>query len=148
MFIYILTFIIYIIYTIHIIKSSINLYFKLKKDNVVGKNRIKYIQQTFNIHINTLYNWINKYYNLNDNTFDFSNYKTNFKYNNVKITFFIEKFILNSIDNNNFFNIKKIKINIKNKFNVILSKSSFCHILHKNNFTYKNIPINEDKLNI
>ncbi len=43
-------------YSIAIIKSSINLYFKLKKDNINGKNRIKYIQHTFNIHINTLYN--------------------------------------------------------------------------------------------
>ena len=42
-------------YSIAIIKSSINLYFKLKKDNIIGKKRIKYIEQTFNIHINTLY---------------------------------------------------------------------------------------------
>ena len=87
-------------YSISIIKSAINLYFKLKKDNIVGKNRINYIQQTFNIHINTLYNWINKYYNINNETFDFSTYKTNFKYNNVKITSHIENFVLNSIDNN------------------------------------------------
>lgn len=140
-------------YTIPIIKSSINLYFKLKKDNIIGKNRIKYIHQTFNIHINTLYIWINKYYNIDDDVFDFSNYKSNFKYNNVKITSTIENFVLNSIDNNNNFNIKKIKMNIKNKFNTILSKSSIYHILHKNNFTYKNIvikniPINDDKLNV
>ena len=140
-------------YSISIIKSAINLYFKLKKDNIVGKNRINYIQQTFNIHINTLYNWINKYYNINNETFDFSTYKTNFKYNNVKITSHIENFVLNSIDNNNNFNIKKIKTNIKNKFNVILSKSSIYHILHKNNLTYKNIivkniPIDNDKLKI
>ena len=42
-------------YSIAIIKSSINLYFKLKKDNIIGKKRIKYIEQPFNIHINTLY---------------------------------------------------------------------------------------------
>ena len=87
-------------YSISIIKSAINLYFKLKKDNIVGKNKINYIQQTFNIHINTLYNWINKYYNINNETFDFSTYKTNFIYNNVKITSHIENFVLNSIDNN------------------------------------------------
>jgi len=38
------------------------------------------------IHINTLYNWINKYYNSETNTFNFSQFKTNFKYNNTKIT--------------------------------------------------------------
>ena len=41
-------------YSIVIIKSSINLYFKLKKDNIIGKKRIKYIEHSFNIHINTL----------------------------------------------------------------------------------------------
>ncbi len=30
-------------YSIAIIKSSINLYFKLKKDNIIGKNSIKYV---------------------------------------------------------------------------------------------------------
>jgi transposase len=138
-------------YSISTIKSSINLYFKLKKDNIIGKNRIKYIQHTFNIHINTLYNWINKYYNYDNNTFNFSTYKTYFKYNNIKISPIIENFILNSIDNNNNFNIKKIKINIKNKFNIHLSKSSIYHVLHKNNLTYKNIiikniPIDDNKL--
>lgn len=138
-------------YSIDIIKSSINLYFKLKNDNIIGKNRIKYIQHIFNIHINTLYNWINKYYNTHTNTFDFSNYKTNFKYNNLKITTSIETLILNSIDNNNNFNIKKIKNNIKNKFDVSLSKSTIYHILHKHNLTYKkiyikNIPYDEDKI--
>lgn len=140
-------------YSIVIIKSSINLYFKLKKDNIIGKKRIKYIEHSFNIHINTLYNWISKYYNFNNNVFNFSTYKTNFKYNNIKITSLIENFVLNSIDNNNNFNIKKIKINVKNKFNIVLSKSSIYHILHKNNLTYKkimvkNIPIDDDKLNI
>jgi len=72
------------------------------------------------VHINTLYNWINKYYNSETNTFDFSQFKTNFKYNNTKITNNIEIFIINSIDSNNNFNIKKIKKNIKIKFNLIL----------------------------
>ena len=34
-------------YSIAIIKSSINLYFKLKKDNIIGKKRIKYIEHIF-----------------------------------------------------------------------------------------------------
>lgn len=139
-------------YSIDIIKSSINLYFKLKKDNILGKKRIKYIETTFNIHINTLYNWINKYFDLNTHTFNFDTFKNNFKYNNKKITVEIENFIISSIDNNNNFNIKKIKNNIKKKFNISLSKSTVYFVLHKNNFTFKNIiikntPIEDDKLN-
>jgi len=140
-------------YSIDIIKSSINLYFNLKKNNIIGKNRISYIQNTFNIHINTLYNWIKLYYDINNNTFNFSNYKTSFKYKNKKINSCIENFILNSIDKNNNFNIKKIKNEIKSKFNVSLSKSSIYFVLHKNNLTYKklyvkNIPTNDDQINI
>lgn len=139
-------------YSIDIIKSSINLYFKLKNDNILGKKRIKYIKTTFNIHINTLYNWINKYFDLNTRTFNFNTFKNNFKYNNKKISNEIENFIINSIDVNNNFNIKKIKNNIKNKFNIFLSKSSIYFVLHKNNLTFKNIvikntPIEDDKLN-
>lgn len=139
-------------YSIDIIKSSINLYFNLKKNNIIGKTRITYIQDTFNIHINTLYNWIKLYYNTYDHTFDFSKYKSSFKYNNKKINQTIENFILTSIDKNNNFNIKKIKINIKNKFNISLSKSSIYFVLHSNNLTYKklyvkNIPTDDDKIN-
>jgi transposase len=139
-------------YSIDIIKCSINLYYKLKKNNIIGKDRIKYIEDTFSIHINTLYNWINKYYNLQNNTFNFSSYKTNFKYNNLKITSNIETFILNSIDSNNNFNIKNIKHNIQNKFNITLSKASIYHVLHKNNLTYnkniyvKNIPYDDETI--
>lgn len=128
-------------YSIDIIKSSINLYFKLKKDNILGKKRINYIKQTFNIHINTLYNWINNFYNSNNNTFNFTNYKSKFKYNNTKINSCIETFIINSIDNNNNFNIKNIKNNIKIKFNISISKSTIYYVLHKHNLTYKNIII-------
>ena len=45
-------------YSIDIIKSCINLYFKLKNENIIGKQRIDFIKSTFNIHINTLYKWI------------------------------------------------------------------------------------------
>jgi len=138
-------------YSINIIKSCINLYFKLKNDNIVGKKRIKYISNVFNVHINTVYNWINKYFDINTHNFNFSNYKTNFKYNNIKITPIIETFIINSINNNNNFNIRKIKLNIKTKFNIKISKSSIYFVLHKNNLTYKkmyvkNIPYDENKI--
>ena len=42
-------------YSIDIIRSSINLYIKLKNENIIGKERIKFIKSVFNIHINTLY---------------------------------------------------------------------------------------------
>jgi transposase len=124
-------------YSIDIIKTAINLYIKLQNENIIGKNRIKFINSVLNIHINTLYKWINKYYNKDLQTFNFTTYKTNYKYNNTKITQSIESFIINSINKNNNFNIIKIKNNIKKKFNVSLSKSTIYYVLHKNNFTYK-----------
>ena len=53
--------------------------------------------------------------------------------------------------NNIFFNIKKIKKDIINNFNVSLSKQSIYYVLHKNNLTYKqirvkNIPYTNEKL--
>ena len=50
-------------------------------------------------------------------------YNTKFTYNNIKITYDIKQFIIKSIDGNNNFNIKKIRKNIKTKFNTSLSKS-------------------------
>jgi transposase len=126
-------------YSKDIIKSVILLYYKLQKEKIIGKKRTEIINKVFNIHINTLYNWIKIYYNKKTNIFDFSSYKTNFKYNNLKITNQLEVFVINSIDVNNNFNIKKIKNNIKISFNITLSKSSIYHILHKNNLTYKKI---------
>lgn len=136
-------------YSIDIIRSSINLYIKLKNENIVGKERIKFINSVFNIHINTLYKWLDKYYNKITNSFNFSTYKTNFKYNNLKITNTIEKFIIESMDTNNNFNIKNIRKNILNKFNVKLSKATIYFVLHKNNLTYKkmyikNIPYEDE----
>ena len=72
-------------YSIDIIKASILLYYKLKNNKIIGKKRVAIINHTFNLHMNTLYNWIKLYYNKINNTFDFSSYKTNFKYNNLKI---------------------------------------------------------------
>ncbi len=155
MFIYILSFLLYIYkykcIQLKLLKHLLIYILNLKKNNIVGKKRIDIINSSFNIHINTLYNWINLFYNINTNTFNFLKYKTNFKYNNTKINSSIEIFIVNSIDSNNNFNIKKIKYNIRNKFNIEISKSTIYHILHKNNLTYKNItvkniPLNPDKL--
>ena len=65
-------------YSIDIIKSSIKLYFKLEQQNIIGKERIKIINSTFDLHINTLYRWINIYYNYYNNIFSFNQYNTHF----------------------------------------------------------------------
>ena len=78
------------------------MYFELEKKNIIGKERIKIINSVYDFHINTLYRWIYIYYNYDE-------YNTNFTYNNIKITYDIEQFIIKSIDGNNNFNIKKIK---------------------------------------
>ena len=133
-------------YSIDIIKSSIKLYFKLEQQNIIGKNRIKIINSIFDLHINTLYRWINIYYNYNNKTFSFNHYNTHFKYNNIKINHEIEQFIINSINSNNNFNIKNIKKNIKNKYNISLSKPTIYNVLHKHNLTYKKIIIKTNPL--
>ena len=45
-------------YSIDIIKASILLYYKLKNNKIIGKKRVAIINHTFNLHMNTLYNWI------------------------------------------------------------------------------------------
>ncbi len=46
-------------------------------------------------------------------------YNTNFTYNNIKITYDIEQFIIKSIDGNNNFNIKNIKTKFKNETRIL-----------------------------
>lgn len=132
-------------YNIDIIKSAINIFKELSKKNIKGYKKINFIKNTLGCHINSIYNWINKFKNLHLNTFNKS------KYNNVKVTDEIEIFILNSITKFNTFNIKKIKSNIKKKFNIILSRTTIYNVLHKNNLTYKKtkvktIPYTNEKL--
>lgn len=43
-------------YSIDIIKAIINLYYKLQKEGIKGYKRINFIKNTFNVHINTVYN--------------------------------------------------------------------------------------------
>ena len=72
------------------------------------QQRKDFITKTFKDHINSVYNWINKQYEVK---------KLRKKYENIKITDTIECFILNSLNNNPVINIKTIKQwvgNIKN----------------------------------
>ena len=51
----------------NIIKASLNLYFKLKKENIHGRKLENIITDTFSISISTFYNWLNKYNNDDNN---------------------------------------------------------------------------------
>ena len=42
--------------------SVINIYNELKNYNIIGQRRKDFITTTFNIHINSVYNWINTRY--------------------------------------------------------------------------------------
>lgn len=139
-------------YSIDIIKSSINIYYELERKHIIGKERNKIITDVFGIHMNTLYNWIRIYYNKITQLFNFTSYKSNFKYNNVKITKEIEVFILNSIDKNNNFSVKNIRNKISDIFKISLSKTSIYYVLHNHNLTFKkltikNVPYSDEKLN-
>ena len=108
--------------------SVINIYNELKNYNIIGQRRKDFITTTFNIHINSVYNWINTRYAVKN---------LRKKYKNIKITSTIEHFILNSINNNPIINIKTIKKNILMNFNISLSISSIYYVIKNNNLTYK-----------
>ena len=91
------------IYSFEIINSAIKNYKLLGKNNIISTKRIKIINDTFDIHTNTLYRWLKKY---SDKNLD---YNIKSKYNNKKITDEMELFIINSKSINNTFNIKNIK---------------------------------------
>jgi transposase len=103
----------------------INVYKKIKDYMIKGDDRKDFITQTFNIHINSLYNWIKDANNDNNNT--------NFiKYKNSKIDIVIETYIIH-IFNDGVTNPKTIKTKIKNKFNLFLSYRDILCIFKINN---------------
>ena len=108
--------------------TIINIYNELKNYNIIGQQRKDFITKTFKVHINSVYNWINKQYDVK---------KLRKKYENIKITDTIECFILNSLNDNPVINIKTIKQYILKNFNVSLSISSIYYVIKNNNFTYK-----------
>ena len=103
----------------------INVYKKIKDYMIKGDDRKDFITQTFNIHINSLYNWIKDANNDNNNT-DF------IKYKNSKIDIVIETYIIH-IFNDGVTNPKTIKTKIKNKFNLCLSYKDILCIFKINN---------------
>ena len=111
----------------------INVYNQLSKYNIKGIEKKQFITNTFDLHINSLYNWIKKDTKIEDNN----------KYLNTKIDFIIENFV----NFNKKFKIDKIKKNIKDKLNISLSYKDILCILKKNNLKYdkKIIKDNIDK---
>ena len=71
----------------------INVYNQLSKYNIKGIEKKQFITNTFDLHINSLYNWIKKDTKIEDNN----------KFLNTKIDFIIENFVID------YFN-KKFKI--------------------------------------
>ena len=104
--------------------NCINVYNKLKDHMIKGNRRINFITETFNIHINSLYNWIKDTKNNNNTNF--------IKYKNSKIDIVIETYII-SIFNDGITNPKTIKIKIKNNFNLFLSYKDILCIFKINN---------------
>ena len=66
----------------------INVYNQLSKYNIKGIEKKQFITNTFNLHINSLYNWIKKDTKINNN-----------KYLNIKIDFIVEKFVIDYFNN-------------------------------------------------
>lgn len=113
----------------------INVYNQLSKYNIKGIEKKQFITNTFDLHINSLYNWIKKDTKIEDNN----------KYLNTKIDFIIENFVIDYF--NKKFKIDKIKKNIKDKLNISLSYKDILCILKTNNLKYdkKIIKDNIDK---
>ena len=109
----------------------VNLYHQLKLNNINGYKRINIIMNitNFKFHINSLYNWI-KNIQIKKRSF-----------HNFKITNDIENFIIDKLTHNQFITTKQIKFLIKQKFNVILSKTSIYSIYKKNKFSFKKCKI-------
>jgi transposase len=105
-------------------------------------NKIREILcKKYNVSLSTIYLWISEYnfqdINIKKFVENYKKYKTYKKYKNIKITKEIESFIIDTIIANNQYSAKKLKILVKNKFNVCLSLPTIYHILHVNNYSYK-----------
>ena len=61
----------------------INVYNQLSKYNIKGIEKKQFITNTFNLHINSLYNWIKKDTKINNN-----------KYLNIKIDLLLKNLLL------------------------------------------------------
>jgi len=62
---------------------------ELKNYNIIGQQKKDFITKIFKVHINSVYNWINKQYDVK---------KLRKEYENIKIIDTIECFILNSLN--------------------------------------------------
>ena len=51
-------------YSIFTKNTIINIYYELKNYNIIEQQRKDFITKTFKVHINSVYNWINKQYDV------------------------------------------------------------------------------------
>lgn len=110
-------------------------------NNIINNKNIKLVKKELNISFPNnrisnkhIYTIINK----NNHCFLCSKYT----HNNYKINNEIEKFIIDSINNNNCLVAKDIKNLISEKFKLDISLTSVYNILKKNNYIYKKTKIN------
>lgn len=109
----------------------INVYNKLNEYNITGFDKKVFIMNTFNLHINSLYNWIKVNHKINNIN----------KYLNNKIDCVIESFVINTFDKEQ--KIKNIKKKIKDKFKISLSYKDILCILKVNNLQFNNKKIKD-----
>jgi len=109
-------------------KICINVYRELNNYNIKGNNKKQFISNTFDIHINTLYNWIHE---ADDNEELITSTNDISKYRNNKITISIESSII-SFFNNKITCPNKIKKEIYNIFKVTLSYKDVLCVFKQN----------------
>ena len=97
--------------------ACIKCYNKLDDYSIKGDIKKNLISDIFNIHINSVYNWIKEKNNNNEN-----NNNENNKYTNSKITIIIENYII-KLFNENIKKKKDIKKTINKIFNISLSSN-------------------------
>jgi transposase len=109
--------------------SIVKVYNDLKNYNIKGNNKKNFIRRNFNIHINTLYNWL-------------KNVPIPKNIENVKISNVIESIVLyyNKIG----YKTIKIKKKIFENHKVLLSYKDIMYIYKKNNINKNNYKITTD----
>jgi len=123
-------------YDNNIKKIIYDTYYYLKNINIIGKERIEFINNVFKCHITSVYNWIKEF------TYDFNDIYKN-KYITPEIIFDIHNFI----KKNKTCCLHKIKKYINKKHNTLFNTKTIGYILKVNNLNLINNKINKDVIN-
>ena len=119
-------------YSFDLISRVLNIYNNRSTHNL----SISDIISIFNISKSTLYNWVNGKYFISNNKRYFNKQSYQCPDNYIR---YITKFVLSNPQ----FIMKQLLCNIKNIFDVTVSKQSIYNILKKHNITTKKIHINK-----